>query len=102
MVRWIKKKKKNTKTLINFLVECPQGIIFMKSIDPLNIMKNATNLFHLFDEIFEWVNPSDVVHMVTNNATNYIVVGSMIFEKYKHINWSPCPSHCLNLNIERY
>ena len=65
-------------------------------------MKNATNLFHLFDEIFEWVNPSDVVHMVTNNATNYIVVGSMIFEKYKHINWSPCPSHCLNLNIERY
>ena len=51
----------------------------------------------LLDEIITWVGPSNVVQMVIDNATNYMVVGRLISEKYKHINWSPCVAHCLNL-----
>ena len=39
------------RTLINFLVYCPQGITFVKSIDASDIVKDSTNLFYSFDEI---------------------------------------------------
>ena len=26
-----------------------------------------------------------------------MAAGRLIYEKYKHINWSPCSTHCLNL-----
>ncbi|XP_034674808.1 uncharacterized protein LOC117905996 [Vitis riparia] len=78
------------RTLINFLVYCPEGISFVKSVD-------ATNLFQLFDEVIEWVGPLNVVHVVTDNAANYVAAGRLISQKHKHINWSPCAAHCLNL-----
>ena len=69
----------------------------MKYVDASNIVKNATNLFQLFDEVIEWVGPLNVVHVVTNNATNYVAIGRLISQKYKHINWSLCAIDCLNL-----
>ena len=74
------------RTLINFMVYCPQGISFVKFIDGSNIVKYANNLFLLFDEIITWVSPSNVVQMVTDNATNYVVAGRLISKKYKHVN----------------
>ncbi|KAL6332605.1 hypothetical protein AAG906_009925 [Vitis piasezkii] len=85
------------RTLINFLVYCPEGISFVKSVDASDIVKDATNLFQLFDEVIEWVGPLNVVHMVTDNAANYVAAGRLISQKHKHINWSPCAAHCLNL-----
>ncbi|RVW22079.1 hypothetical protein CK203_110929 [Vitis vinifera] len=85
------------RTLINFLMYCPEGISFLKSVDASNIIKDATSLFLLFDEVIEWVGPLNVVHIVTDNATNYMVAGRLISHKHKHINWSPCAAHCLNL-----
>ena len=43
-----------------------------------------------------WVGPLTVVHVVTDNATNYVVVGRFISQKHKYINWSSCAAHCLN------
>ena len=82
--------------LINFLGYYPQGISFVESIDASDIVKDSTNLFHLFDKIIEWVGPSNIVYMVTDNATNYMAAGRLISQKWKQINWSPCNS-CLNL-----
>ena len=85
------------RTLINFMVYCPKGISFVKSVDASDIMKDATNLFLMFDDIITWVGLCNVVQMVTDNVANYVVVGRLISEKYKLINWSPCAAHCLNL-----
>ena len=73
---WIDNRQR---TLINFLVNCPKGISFVKYVDASNIVKDATNLFQLFDEVIEWVGPLNVVHIVTNNATNYVVTRRLIF-----------------------
>ncbi|RVW77919.1 hypothetical protein CK203_048307 [Vitis vinifera] len=85
------------RTLINFLVYCPERISFVKSVDASDIVKDASNLFLLFDEVIEWVGPLNVVHIVTDNAANYVVARRLISQKHKHINWSPCAAHCLNL-----
>ncbi|XP_010659190.2 uncharacterized protein LOC100241297 [Vitis vinifera] len=85
------------RTLINFLVYCLEGISFVKFVDASDIVKDATNLFQLFDEVIEWVGLLNLVHIVTDNAANYVVAGRLISQKHKHINWSPCAAYCLNL-----
>ncbi|RVW37587.1 hypothetical protein CK203_074004 [Vitis vinifera] len=59
------------KTFINFLVYYPKEISFVKSVDASDIVKDATNLF--------------------------MILMRLISQKHKHINWSPCAAHCLNL-----
>ena len=49
------------RTLINFMVYCLQGISFVNSVDVSNIVKDANNLFLLFDKIITWVGPSNVI-----------------------------------------
>ena len=80
---WTNNKQR---TIINFLIYCPQGILFAKPVDASNIVKNATNLFRLFGRVIEWVGPSNVVYIVIDSATNYVATGRLIFEKYKYIN----------------
>ena len=80
---WIDNRQR---TIMNFLVYCPEGISFVKSVDTLDIINDANNLFMLFDEVIEWVGPLNVVHIVTNNATNYVAAGRLISHKHKHIN----------------
>ncbi|XP_030958518.1 uncharacterized protein LOC115980411 [Quercus lobata] len=83
--------------LINFLVYCPKGIIFIRSIDASDLVKDAINLSNLFDEIVNWVGPTNIVHLVTDNAANYVAAGRILCGKYRNISWSPCAAHCLNL-----
>ena len=88
------------RTLINFLVYCPAGMSFVKSIDASNVIKNASTLCNLFVDVIEWVGPSNIVHVVTDNAANYVAAGKLIHEKYDNIFWSPCAAHCLNLILK--
>ena len=59
---WVDNKQR---TLINFLMYCPEGISFVKFVDASDTIKDAINLFQLFDEVIEWVGPLNVVHVVT-------------------------------------
>ncbi|GAV84465.1 LOW QUALITY PROTEIN: DUF659 domain-containing protein, partial [Cephalotus follicularis] len=88
------------RTLINFLVYCPAGLTFIKSVDASDVVKDAPTLVNLFFEVVEWVGPSNVVHMVTDNATNYTTAGRLLHERYDNIYWSPCAAHCLNLLLK--
>ncbi|XP_075645343.1 uncharacterized protein LOC142616356 [Castanea sativa] len=88
------------KSLVNFFVYCPRGMVFVKSVDTSEIVKSSGNLFKLFDEVDTWVGPKNIVHMVTDNASNYVSAGKLLCEKYKTISWSPCVAHCLNLVLK--
>ncbi|XP_054793192.1 uncharacterized protein LOC129298780 [Prosopis cineraria] len=87
-------------TLINFLVYSTHGMVFVKSVNASDLVKDARTLFSLFCEVIEWVGPKNIVHVVTDNATNYVACGKLIKEKYKNIYWSPCTVHCLNLTLK--
>ncbi|GAV91669.1 LOW QUALITY PROTEIN: DUF659 domain-containing protein [Cephalotus follicularis] len=88
------------RTLINFLVYCPVGLTFIKSVDASDSVKDAPTLVNLFFEVVEWVGPSNVVHMVTDNAANYTAVERLLHERYDNIYWSPSVVHCLNLLLK--
>ncbi|MCH96231.1 hypothetical protein A2U01_0017214, partial [Trifolium medium] len=88
------------RTLINFLVYSPQGIVFVKSVDASGVVKDAQMLCNLFSEVIDWVGHENVAHVVTDNAANYVAAGRKIHEKYDSIFWTPCAAHCLNLLLK--
>jgi len=44
-------------SIINFLVHCPKGIMFLKSIDTSGLTKDANTLFEIFDEVVKILGP---------------------------------------------
>ncbi|XP_054782624.1 uncharacterized protein LOC129289892 [Prosopis cineraria] len=74
--------------------------VFVKSVDASDLVKDVKTLFSLFFEVIEWVGPKNIVHVVTDNAANYIAYGKLIKDKYESIYWSPRAAHCLNLILK--
>ena len=48
--------------------------MFFKSVDAFDASKTAELLYKLFRELVLFVCPENVVHMVTDNAVNYVAV----------------------------
>ncbi|XP_071933455.1 uncharacterized protein [Coffea arabica] len=69
-------------------------------MDASDIVTNAENLCNLFVEIVEMVGSKNVVHLVTDNASNYKAAGTLLNERYPTICWSPCAAHCINLILK--
>jgi len=42
----------------------------------------------------------NVVRVITNNGSNYMLVGKLLEEKRPHLYWTPCVSHCIDLMVE--
>nr|XP_034890258.1 uncharacterized protein LOC118030302 [Populus alba] len=94
---WTDQKRRN---LINFLVYCPKGTVFLKTVDVSDVSKTARLLYQLFREVILYVGVEKIVHMVTDNAANYVVAGWLLMEEFPSIFWSPCAAHCINLILQ--
>ncbi|KAL7206240.1 hypothetical protein ACSBR2_019031 [Camellia fascicularis] len=84
-------------TLINIMAVSGGKAIFINGHDVSSKEKNATNIADLLFKEIEFVGPSNVVQVVTDNATNCKAAGAIIQRKYSHIFWSGCLAHTLNL-----
>jgi hypothetical protein len=88
------------RTLLNFLVHCPRGTMFIKSIDASMHVKDATLLCELMDGFIQEIGLQHVVQIITDNATNYVVVGKLLMERHPTVFWTPCVAHCIDLMLE--
>jgi hypothetical protein len=68
--------------------------MFLKSVDAFNQVKDANLLFRLLDEVVEEVGVQNGVHVITDNAANYVAAGRMLEKKHRTIWWTPCADHC--------
>ncbi|XP_057719382.1 uncharacterized protein LOC130933786 [Arachis stenosperma] len=73
---------------------------FVKTVDSSDVIKTVDALFNLFADVIEWVGPSNIMHVVTDNAANYVSAKKLIHEKYPNIFWSPCAAQCINLILK--
>ncbi|XP_026415957.1 uncharacterized protein LOC113311334 [Papaver somniferum] len=78
----------NGLTIINFLVNCPRGTVFWKSIDATERVKTAEGVLEMLKEVIGEV-------VVTDNAPNFKCAGKWLMEQIKVV-WTPCASHCVN------
>ena len=78
------------RTLLNFLVHCPKGTMFIKSLDASEHIKDAATICELLDGFIREIGVQNVVQVITNNAANYVSVGKMLMERHRTLFWSPC------------
>ncbi|XP_057734634.1 uncharacterized protein LOC130950101 [Arachis stenosperma] len=53
-----------------------------------------------FLDVVLFVGPENVVHIVTDNAANYVAVGRLLEAEFPKLYWSPCAAHCDNLMFQ--
>ncbi|GLJ18817.1 hypothetical protein SUGI_0336250 [Cryptomeria japonica] len=88
------------RTLINFLVASGGQLVFLKSIDASNEVKNAETLCNMLDEVVMDVGVQNVIQVVTDNAAAYVAAGKVLMARHPTLFWSPCAAHCLDLLLE--
>ncbi|CAD6258159.1 unnamed protein product [Miscanthus lutarioriparius] len=86
--------------LINFLVNSPEGMYFLESVDASSQVHSATMLTDLLQEKIKDIGKDNVVQVVTNNGANYNVAGKILMDRIPTLFWSPCAAHCLDLMLE--
>jgi hypothetical protein len=87
------------KSILNFLVNCPRGTMFIKSIDAFAYVKDAHLLCELLDNFIWEIGPQYVVQVITDNAANYVVAGKLLMERYQTLYWTPCAAKSMFINI---
>jgi len=74
--------------------------MFVKSIDGSNFVKTGEKLFEMLDSLVEEIGEENVVQVITNNGSNYVLVDKLLEEKRPHLYWTPCAAHCKDLMVE--
>jgi hypothetical protein len=69
---WTDRKER---TLINFLVNCPTGTIFVESIDASGYVKTGEKLFELLDGMITTIGEENVVQVISDNHSSYVLAG---------------------------
>ena len=88
------------RTLIKFVVHCPKGTMFIKSIDASTYVKYATFLCDLMEGFIQDIGVQNVVQIIADIATNYVVAGRMLVERNYTLFWIPCIAHCIDMMQE--
>nr|GEU97675.1 putative hAT transposon superfamily [Tanacetum cinerariifolium] len=95
-------RSENGKFFLNFSVYCPQGLMFLRSVDGTNILDSTEGLFSLFKEVVEEVGAKNVLQIITNNEARYVEVGKQIADNFPAIFWTPCAMECVDLILEDF
>lgn len=85
--------------IINFLVCCPRGTMFLKSVDTSTEKKN---LLEIFDQVVREVGPENIVQFITDVDARYKATVKVLEERYGTFVWSPCAASCIDLMLENF
>lgn len=62
---------RKNKTLINFLVNCLKGSMFVKSFGAFGNMKTREKIFEFFDSFVKEIRENNLVQVISGNGSNY-------------------------------
>ncbi|CAM8959963.1 unnamed protein product [Rhodiola kirilowii] len=96
---WTDRKKRS---ICNFMVNSPKGTVFLYSLDTSDISKTTEKVCKMLDDVVEFVGEENVIQVVTDNAANYKAGGELLMLKRKHLYWTPCAAHCIDLIFEDF
>ncbi|TXG72452.1 hypothetical protein EZV62_001031 [Acer yangbiense] len=88
------------KPLINIMVVCESGPMFLKAINCEGKYKDKHFISNMLIESIREIGPQNVVQVITNNTSACKAAGLLVEAKYRHIFWTPCVVHTLNLALK--
>lgn len=90
------------RTLINFLVYCPEGVVFLKSVDASDIINLPDALYELLKQVVEEIGARHVLQVITRMEEQLICAGRRLADTFPNLYWAPCAAHCLDLILEDF
>ncbi|XP_040952758.1 uncharacterized protein [Gossypium hirsutum] len=91
----------NQMHIINFLIYCSKGTIFWKSVDVSSVRSRDAEFYYcLLDSVVEEIGENYIVQIVTDNEAAMKAAGKKLMLKRKHLYWTSCAAHCLDLCLE--
>ncbi|RVX18652.1 hypothetical protein CK203_006385 [Vitis vinifera] len=97
---YLEEEVQELESIINFMIYSDRSMIYHSSVDTTNIPKTTDYIFFLMDKVVEEVGEENVVQVVTDNEASFKAAGMLLMEKRKHLFWSPCAAHCIDLMLE--
>uniref|UniRef100_A0A1J3H8T5 BED-type domain-containing protein n=1 Tax=Noccaea caerulescens TaxID=107243 RepID=A0A1J3H8T5_NOCCA len=88
--------------VLNFLVYCPEKVVFLKSVDASEILSSADRLFEIFREVVEEIGHANVVQVITKCDDHYGAAGKQLMHEYPSLYWVPCAAHCIDKILEEF
>lgn len=88
------------RTLMNFFVYCPEGTVFLKSVDASHVAASSDTLYELLKSAVEEVGMKNIIQVITNNTNNHIFAGEKLTKTYPSLFWTPCTSICVDGILE--
>ena len=77
-----------------------RSMIYHSLVDTTNIPKTTDHIFFLMDKFVEEVGEENVVQVITDNEASFKAVSMFLMKKWKHLFWSHCAAHCIDLMLE--
>ncbi|KAM1373600.1 hypothetical protein ACFX2I_024282 [Malus domestica] len=90
------------RTLLNFAVYCPEGTIYLKSVDASYFVFSPDALFAFFKEVVEEIGVGHVLQVITNTEEQFSVVGKKLMDTFPTLYWSPCSTACIGSILEDF
>eukprot|EP01018_Ginkgo_biloba_P040654 Gb_34589 [translate_table: standard] len=87
--------------LINVIVVCSKGLMFLNAVDCNGELKDATFIANILIDAIESVGPSNVVQVITDNARVCKAAGLLVEVRYENIFLTPCVVHSLNFILKK-
>jgi hypothetical protein len=83
--------------LINVIGVSSSGVVFLATHDSSSTSATSQNISEFLLKTIDDVGPSNVIQVITDNATNCKGVGKIFERMHPHIFWYGCLVHTLNL-----
>ena len=81
------------------MVYAKGSIIFLKSVDASDKIKDNKYIDGLLKNVIKEVGEANVVQIVRDNGSAFVKVEKLLMKKY-NLYWTPCAAHCIDLMFE--
>lgn len=90
------------RNLINVIVDCPEGPIYLRSEDVSPATKGPDALQQLLEAVLEEVGIHNVVQIVAHTSSDSLeALSEQLIKKYRSLFWTVSPGHCMSLILDQ-
>ncbi|XP_057739693.1 uncharacterized protein LOC130956701 [Arachis stenosperma] len=77
------------------------GRKYISTVEEGNTINTTSEkLFELLDDVVEKIGEYNIVQVITDNGSNYVLAGKLLMKKRPNLFWTPCAAHYLDLMLE--
>lgn len=92
----------NGRDLINVLVTCPKGTVYIRSVDISKFHPDSDAIQGFFDDVLADVGVENVIQIISHlGSPRMESIGKKLMDKYRTFFWTVSAPYCIELMLEK-